>query len=409
MITDGTRATPAQPLTRLTLTRGSRRTLDLPTHIMRPHASPVDFATVSKAERWELVHGLIRALHAGPVGSGLAAPMVGVGLRVVVSTAGEEPMVMINPRVVSTQGPDNEREESNLSLPGLRAPVVRPDSVTVEWQTVNTGRQESASFQGWQARVLMHEIEILDGRLFIDHASAPALGSWSPPEPRAQRAASAVFGEEPAKLPGADPLSLVTLPPSLHKLESVLTRPAEEVDIDALAPGHLRCLVEAMLRLQYEERGVGLAAPQVGLGLRLVVIDSGESRPVVLINPQIVDREDSEEVATEGCLSVPGWRGEVSRSLGVKVATRTVAGEAVELAFTGYEARVVQHEIDHLDGVLFTTRMHQAEQLSVSDPDAAAQDLVTALKRREAERSRNSANRANPGRSSAKRAGKRRR
>ena len=98
-----------------------------------------------------------------------------------------------------------------------------------------------------------------------------------------------------------------------------------------MGPTHLRSLVQAMLRVQYEQRGVGLAAPQIGLGPRLVVIDAGDREPLVLINPRIIDREDKEDVAFEGCLSIPGWEGEVSRPVAVKARRLTRRnGESIE-------------------------------------------------------------------------------
>lgn len=409
MTSNAKRAAAAEPESRLSIVTGSRRTLDLATHVLRQRAAPVDFDAVSRTQRWELVRGLLRALHAGPVGSGLAAPMTGLGLRVVVSTAGGEPLVMFNPQIVGTQGSERAENEGNLCLPGIQAPVVRSHAATVQWQSIGSGQQRTASFEGWQARVLMHEIEILDGRLFIDHASSQPIGNWLPEEERARRAASTVFGESPPSLSRSDALGLATLPPSLRALDGVLTRPAAEVDLEAMDSGHLRSLVQAMLRVQYEQRGVGLAAPQIGLRLRLVVIDSGDKQPLALINPRILDRDEREEVAREGCLSIPGWRGDVPRSTAVKVSTDTIRGETVEMDFSGYLARVAQHEIDHLDGVLFTDRMDPDAKLSVTDPDVVADDMLRVLERREAQDSRRSVDRSKAPEKSAKRNAKRRR
>jgi peptide deformylase len=374
----------AKPPSRLSIVTGSRRTLDLPEHVLRQGAHAVDYDAVSAAERWALARGLLRALHAGPVGAGLAAPMTGVGLRIVVSTAGEQPLVMVNPRIVSTHGGESTGEEGNLCLPEVRAPVARPDGVTVEWQSVGSGQVLTARYDGWPARVLQHEIEILDGRLFIDHAAAPPLGSWLSAEERARRAADAVFGEATAGPGRTDALGLVTLPVELVGLDVMLTRPSAPLDVGALEPSHLRALVQAMLRVQYARRGVGLAAPQVGLGLRLAVIDAGDGEPEALINPRIVDRDEREERADEGCLSIPGWRGPVNRSTAIKVATDTVAGETVERSYSGHLARVVQHEIDHLDGVLFTSRMIPGAELYSVDADVIADDLTRVVEREDA-------------------------
>jgi peptide deformylase len=372
------------PPSRLSIVTGSRRTLDLPEHVLRQGAREVDYDAVSAAERWALARGLLRALHAGPVGSGLAAPMTGVGLRVVVSTAGEHPLVMVNPRIVATHGRESTGEEGNLCLPEVRAPVSRPDGVTVEWQSVGSGQVLTERFDGWAARVLQHEIEILDGRLFIDHAAAPPLGSWLSAEERARRAADTVFGEATAGPGRTDALGLVTLPVELRELDVMLTRPSAPLDIGAFEPSHLRAVVQAMLRVMYEQRGVGLAAPQVGLGLRLAVIDAGVGEPEALINPRIVDCDEREDLADEGCLSLPGWRGPVSRSTAIKVATDAITGETVERSYSGQQARVVQHELDHLDGVLFTRRMRPGAELYSVDADVVADDLTRAVERQEA-------------------------
>ncbi|HKP90066.1 MAG TPA: peptide deformylase [Thermoleophilaceae bacterium] len=400
---------PVAPRTRLAIVTGSPATVALPAHVIRQRAAAVDFDVVTRKERWELVRGLLRALHAGPIGSGLAAPMTGIGLRVVVSTAGGELRVMFNPEIVDTRGPEEVAPEGNLCLPGVEASVTRPHTATVQWQSINSGRHETATFEGWEARVLMHEIEILDGTLFVDHAESPPTDGWLPAEERARRAASIALGESPAAWPGSEPLGLAILPPSLRSLDGVLTRPAVELDLQAVERTHVRALIESMLRVQFDRRGVGLAAPQVGLSLRLVVIDSGQDRPLVLINPRILDRDEHEEVASEGCLSIPGWHGDVSRSTRVKVATDTTDGEVVEKVFSGYLARIAQHEIDHIDGVLFTDRVAPDAKLSVTDPDLVADEMLRILERREARASRESADSARAPKKDGRRKAKRRR
>jgi peptide deformylase len=394
------------PPPRLEVITASRQTIALDQHVLRQSAAPVDFGAMSREERWHLVRALLHALHVGPLGSGLAAPMTGVALRVIVTTAGEEPLAMFNPRIIATSGPNREADEGNLSLPGLRAPVVRPRDVTVEWQSPGTGQLQTATFEGWTARVLQHELEILDGRMFIDHAASPPLGLWRSEEDLASRAASTVFEDGADARPPIEALGIALLPPALHRLDGVLTRPGTSVDHEVLGRDGLRGLTQSMFRVLYRHRGVGLAAPQVGLGLRLIAVDDGDSPALALINPQIVDRDEREEVSLEGCLSIPGWRGEVSRSTAVKVRTDTVDGEQIELDFKGHLARIAQHEIDHLDGVLYPSRMDPERRLEATDPDAVADDLLKTLQQRD---TRASADRATIARSTPKRRGKRRR
>lgn len=135
-------------------------------------------------------------------------------------------------------------------------------------------------------------------------------------------------------------------------LEEVCAPVAEE----EFGSEELRSLVSDMLETMYHAQGVGLAAPQVGVLKRLTVIDcsggEGDARPHVLINPEIVDK-DGTQVGREGCLSIPGFTGNVSRPMTVRTRYRTVDGERGELEGEELLARVICHENDHLNGVLF--------------------------------------------------------
>ena len=117
----------------------------------------------------------------------------------------------------------------------------------------------------------------------------------------------------------------------------------------------LKRLMDDMAETMYEANGVGLAAPQVGIPIRLMVIDSGEGL-FEFINPTIVKKEGS-EIDTEGCLSVPDQRGKVARAQDIRVRYYTMEGVQVDAEFSGFAARIVQHEIDHLNGILFTERL----------------------------------------------------
>jgi peptide deformylase len=127
-------------------------------------------------------------------------------------------------------------------------------------------------------------------------------------------------------------------------------------------------LASEMIRLMYESAGVGLAAPQVGVSLRLTVIDpSPESEsPVVLVNPRIVD-SSGRYADEEGCLSLPGVTAEVNRAERLRVEFVTLAGKPDALDAAGLPARVIQHELDHLDGRLFIDRLGPEGRLAVRD------------------------------------------
>ena len=139
--------------------------------------------------------------------------------------------------------------------------------------------------------------------------------------------------------------------------DEVLKRKAEEVkDINA----EIAKLAEDMLETMYSAPGIGLAAPQVGRSLRVIVFDishkEGEKRPYILINPVITAAEGL-EVMEEGCLSIPGVYAHVKRAARVEVKGYDLDGREVTLQAEGLLARVIQHEVDHLDGVLFIDRL----------------------------------------------------
>ncbi len=129
----------------------------------------------------------------------------------------------------------------------------------------------------------------------------------------------------------------------------------------------LRELARDMLEVMYDEPGIGLAAPQVGVPQRLVVMDTewseegGRRNPRVLVNPQIVHRE-GRIVWTEGCLSVPDFQAEVERSERVRVVARDLDWKELEIDASGLEAVCLQHEIDHLDGILFIDRISRLKR-----------------------------------------------
>jgi methionyl-tRNA formyltransferase len=117
----------------------------------------------------------------------------------------------------------------------------------------------------------------------------------------------------------------------------------------------VRELLERMRVTMYRNQGVGLAAPQVGVSQRLIVVDAGD-RYCELVNPEIVHAEGSQLEPMEGCLSIPDLVGEVERAERIRVRGLDAYGRPVRLDAQGYFARVLQHEIDHLDGILFTDR-----------------------------------------------------
>lgn len=121
----------------------------------------------------------------------------------------------------------------------------------------------------------------------------------------------------------------------------------------------MKQLISDMFETMYAEEGVGLAAPQVGESLRVIVVDPHEEgfEPFALINPTIVEFSDETDRAEEGCLSIPGLREVVERSTGVTVEGLDRDGKPVRMETQGFVARILQHEVDHIDGILFLDRV----------------------------------------------------
>jgi peptide deformylase len=124
-------------------------------------------------------------------------------------------------------------------------------------------------------------------------------------------------------------------------------------------------LLDNMAQTMYNAKGVGLAAPQVGVSKRVVVVDTGEGLHE-LINPEIV-RSEGKEIDNEACLSIPGMMGEVPRATLVEVKSLDRNGRECRLLAKGFFARALQHEIDHLDGVLFIDRAQNITKIKNKD------------------------------------------
>lgn len=137
-----------------------------------------------------------------------------------------------------------------------------------------------------------------------------------------------------------------------YKTDDVLRKKAKKVEkIDE----RLQMLIDDMIDTMYHADGVGLAAPQVGILKRVIVIDVGEGVHA-LINPEFVS-QSGEEIDVEGCLSIPGIRGKVNRPANVVVKALDRNGKEIQLEASGLLARALCHEIDHLDGVLFIDKI----------------------------------------------------
>ncbi len=156
-------------------------------------------------------------------------------------------------------------------------------------------------------------------------------------------------------------LQIVTHPhPTLRRISKPVRR------VDAL----LRDTIRRMFELMYESRGVGLAANQVDLPLRFFIAnvkaDPAEAEELVFINP-VLSRPKGLEEAEEGCLSLPELYGHVTRPKRIRVNAYGLNGQEIDIELDGLLARIVQHETDHLDGIMYTDRMSTTGRLSVAE------------------------------------------
>lgn len=113
-----------------------------------------------------------------------------------------------------------------------------------------------------------------------------------------------------------------------------------------------RMVCAMLIDCMYDNKGVGLSAPQVGIHKRIIVVDAGT--PLVLINPEVTDTSPNMITSEEGCLSVPGHYQDKERYEWITVKYRNLKGRPVKETFTGLISKIIQHEMDHLDGILFT-------------------------------------------------------
>jgi peptide deformylase len=138
----------------------------------------------------------------------------------------------------------------------------------------------------------------------------------------------------------------------------------DEITAEELKDGSIAQLAKEMFKMMYAAQGVGLAAPQVGVNKRLMVYnEQGDPKKwldeVIMVNPKIVEFSDSKEIDMEGCLSFPDMSGEVERSKWIKVEALNLKGKKMKKKYTGWEARIFQHEYDHLDGVVYIDRLSE--------------------------------------------------
>lgn len=168
---------------------------------------------------------------------------------------------------------------------------------------------------------------------------------------------------DPGKVEGTDLVVLKYPHPSLRAENAEITE-------EEIKSGEIKQIAKEMFLVMYATQGVGLAAPQVGINKKLMVYnESGDKtkwlQESILINPKIVEYSEAKDVENEGCLSFPDMRGDVERSKWIKVEALNVRGKKMKKKFKGWEARIFQHEYDHLDGIVYPDRLTEEGKAEV--------------------------------------------
>ena len=156
----------------------------------------------------------------------------------------------------------------------------------------------------------------------------------------------------------------MTVRPIRYLGDPILRKPAKKV---RRVDDSIRRLIDDMIESMVAAQGIGLAAPQIGVGLRIVVFGMPDEAPFALINPSVVRRSGERRLETEGCLSVPGYRGVITRSQRVAVKGLDASGKQVRIKASEDDrpllAQALEHEIDHVNGILYVDRLDSPDDL----------------------------------------------
>ena len=133
-------------------------------------------------------------------------------------------------------------------------------------------------------------------------------------------------------------------------------------------------LIDDMIETMRSASGVGLAATQIGVPLKIAVIEIPAEEVIVLVNPEII-RKEGERIIGEACLSVPGYQGEIKRSVRVKVKARDRQGRSIRIKGEELLAQALEHEIDHLSGILYIDRVEEPDKLHKLEPESKQEGL----------------------------------
>lgn len=147
----------------------------------------------------------------------------------------------------------------------------------------------------------------------------------------------------------------------------ILRKQSTDFDFSKTKPTVIKQLMEDMIKTMHKKDGVGLAAPQIGKNVRIIVINT-EDGEIFMINPVITKKSFAKEMGEEGCLSVPGIYGDVNRHKKISCNFTSVDNKKLQIEAKGLLARVIQHELDHLDGILFIDKAKNLKAEKVIRP-----------------------------------------
>ncbi len=137
----------------------------------------------------------------------------------------------------------------------------------------------------------------------------------------------------------------------------------------------IRRLIDDMIETMRHVNGIGLAAPQVSVPLRVIVLQMPEAEPIAIVNPEIV-KQAGEQAVTEACLSIPGYFGEIKRSTSITVKGRNRQGKAIRIKATGLTAEALEHEIDHINGILYIDHLESQDKLHEVEASNATEHVI---------------------------------
>lgn len=277
---------------------------------------------------------------------GIAALMIGVPKRIITVDLQEnnrkKPITLINPEVIEHSEEIVEGEESSISLDNVKVLVPRYKSIKIKYFDEDFN-EKILEANGLLSICIQHEFDYLDGKLFIDYL------------------------KDEEKNPIINKLkNSLRVTNIVEDIKILRTKCEDVLKIDE----NIISTLDKMLETMYNHRGIGLAGNQIGLNKKLVVIDlqeNDEKNPLFLINPTILWKSDEKVKGEEGCLSVPGnnARAEVERSKEVKVEYLDKTGKKQLIETGGLLAICLQHEIDHLNGIVYIDYLSKLKRDSI--------------------------------------------